>query len=508
VLFLFLYLSLTGMAASVVRASVMAMVLLLAEVLMEEQDGITTLSLAALLCLVMHPLWLGNAGFLLSFAAMWGIVVLSPFFGRLLGAWRNALGKGTCTALGATLATMPLLCLYFHHITWLGWVSSPVVVLLAGVAVILCFISLPFAVFVPPVAGWLLQAAAFVMEGLAFAGEWMAGLPLMFRVTGAVLPWAVVLCYAVFCALPYVMRRFGRVWAAAVLALTVLLFSFAAEDSSLWDTELIDDPQLAVVFIDVGQGDAALLQTKDGTTVLIDGGGELHAPGSVGEHVLLPYLKSIGVQRIDVLISSHPDADHSDGLLSVLERMSVGTVLYADHFSGQEEAAPLLEAAYRNGSRVQGVWAGFQCTVAEELTLQVGSPQAGYAYRDANDASLVVRISYGETDFLFTGDAYGETLAQMVEKDSTFADAEVVKLPHHGSTTGYDEAFYRALHPQAVVFSVGRENSYGHPAENVLHYWQEQRETDIFRTDLHGAVTFWTDGKDLAVQTQNGAGTE
>ena len=499
-LLLLLYLSLTGAAPSILRASIMALLFLLAGLFMEEVDAISTLSLAALLCLLLHPLWLFNAGFLLSFAAMWGILVLTPFFRRLFGGREGFITSSLVIACAATLAVLPLVCFYFYHVTWLSWLLSPLVLPAAGLAVILCFLALLLSLFFPLLAGFLLQAAAFIMELLAAAAKALSTLPFFAAVTGAPSYWAVLLCYACLLLLPWFLRRFGR-WRSAIylLLLVVVLFSFSTKLDSPWRTEALPEVLVTAVFLDVGQGDAILFRTQDGKTVLVDGGGKASSPGSIGEYVLLPYLKSVGVDKIDLLISSHPDIDHSDGLVTVLEEMDVGAFLFGVAFGEEEEQKALLAAAKSNGCVLIAAGAGYACSLGDYLQIRVYGPVAGEAYEDENAASVVIELSCGAVDFLLTGDADGETLRLMAEQNHI--EAEILKLPHHGSATGYDEAFYQIVDPEAVVVSVGRENSYGHPGANVIEYWQARAE--IYRTDLMGAVTIWSDGKSWVAQTEN-----
>jgi competence protein ComEC len=248
------------------------------------------------------------------------------------------------------------------------------------------------------------------------------------------------------------------------------------------------DGQLEVVFIDVGQGDAALVITSQGRSILIDGGGDRLASGKVGENALLPYLRYRGLSRIDLLISSHPDADHIDGLITVLENLPVGQLLYADVFPENALQKRMLNLAQERNVALVAAYTGQRFNLGPGLTLAVLNPPAGayYSERDNNEGCLSFFLSYGETGFLFTGDASFASL-------STLPPARIVKLPHHGSKSAYDEDAYALLPAEAVVISVGRDNSYGHPAATVVEYWQER--SALFRTDLQGAVTIKSDGR-------------
>ncbi len=493
-LLLLLYVSMTGLSASILRASVMILLLLLSDLLVENSDPVSALALAAILCLLVRPLWLFSAGFQLSFVAVCGLLALTPLLTRLFAPRR--LGQSFAAAIAASIATMPLIVYYFGYVSWAGWLLSPLAVLAAGLAVALCFIATPVAVFLPTVAGFLLQMAGLIMAFLAEVASWAASLPFMSSLIGRVsLPF--VLCFYVFLLFwPWLLQHCSKRVAVLALSAVTLLFVLAPRLSHN-RAFLSGQVRAEVVFLDVGQGDCAFIRTADGRTVLIDGGGNLWSPGSIGNYVVLPYLRSQGVTQLDLIVSSHPDADHCDGLLTVLDKLPVSTLLYADCFDNALQSS-LLAAAQRNGSTLMPARAGTTYRLGDSLLFRVYSP-AQQVVLDENDASLVVEVSCGEVDFLFTGDATGTILADL---QATYdIEAEIVKLPHHGSKTGYDEDFYAHTGAKALVISVGAENSYGHPADIVVEYWQDKAE--LYRTDEDGAIHVYTDGSSWTIYTEN-----
>lgn len=494
---LLLYIGLTGGAASILRAGLMALTLLLAELLMERNDPITTLALAALICLAFRPLWLFSAGFQMSFAAVWGLYVLGPLLCRLLRLPARGLGAAWAFSLGATVAVTPLLAYYYYTVSWLGWLLAPPAVAAAGLAVLLCLLSLPFCLLWPPGAAFILQGAAWVMQALSAVADWVADVPGFGSFLGAPSLLSLLLLYGLLLALPVLYRRRGPRPVLLLLPLGLAAFLLAAGPGWRSNSAALPQTLVTATFLDVGQGDCTLLRTADGYSVLLDGGGSRLAPGGVGENVLLPYLKAQGLTAIDLLISSHPDADHGDGLLTVLQYLPVREFMYADFFPEEELQAALVQAARDQGTVLTPAAAGSVYQLGEYLRLSVYSPQLGQVYSEDNEASLVLELSCGQVDMLFTGDAPGSLLAQVTEGRQ--GEAEIVKLPHHGSKSGYDEDFYRQCEAEAVIISCGRQNSYGHPHPSVVEYWQGRAE--IFRTDTQGAVTLYTDGHAWAAST-------
>lgn len=493
---LLLYLSLTGWAASLVRASVMALFLLLADLFLEENDPLTALAGAALVCLSFRPLWLFSAGFQMSFAAVWAMYVLGPPLSRLLPVapegWKGALISSWAYSLAALLGVGPLVCYYFFYLPWWGWLLAPLVVFGAGVAVILALAGLLASVFSIFLASLFLEGSAWAMQALAWCARGLTGLRISGYGGGLSAP-VLLLIYGLLLVSPLVLRRWrlGRPAFVALLAAALLI-------PLVFSGQRLERGVIAeVTFLDVGQGDCALLRTAEGRVALIDGGGRPASPGYIGEYVLLPYLRSLGIDHLDLLVNSHPDADHTDGLISVLEELSVDSLLYCEA-AGEEANAALLTAAEDNGCEAVPAWAGESYLLGEGARLSIYSPQPHQTYADSNAASLVLLLQTGETEILFCGDARGELLAQVCGDNDLTCD--VVKLPHHGSVTGYDRDFYEQIEAELALVSVGEGNSYGHPHADVVEYWQEQGQ--LYRTDLDGAVTLSIGGEGYVVSTE------
>ena len=501
VVMLLVYISLTGAVPSVLRASIMSVCLLAASLFNEQDDRVTAISLAALICLIIHPRWLFSAGFLLSFAAAGGIIAFTPMFGKLFSRLPAGINGFFSVTFAATLATLPLVCYYFYHISWLGWILSPAVILAAGATVILSFLGVLLAIFSPWLAGILLEAAAYAIEPVYWLCEWVSSWRPAASVTGAVPAWTVIVFICLIAFLPYLLKRCGKIATSSAIIVLVLLFSLVAP-RTVFPGHNLNGKVAEVTFIDVGQGDCALIVAPDGKTVLIDGGGITNNPGSIGEYSLLPYLKSRGIDHIDMMINSHPHDDHTDGLLSVLEYLDTEQLLCSGLWADDGINQRLLTAAENNGAEIVTVAAGDSYPLGDYLHLSFYHPDDSWEAlsgddADANDASLVCEVSIGEIDFLFTGDIGGELLATVC--DQYAVEAEIIKLPHHGSKTGYDEELAEILASEVAVISVGEDNSYGHPAAKVVEYWQEYGE--VYRTDLDGSVVIYTNGAEYQIST-------
>mgnify|MGYP001009861054 CR=1 FL=1 len=405
---LLLYIAMTGAAASIVRAALMALTLLLAQALDEPGDGVSALAFSALIILAFKPLWLLDPGFQLSYAAVLGILIYYPAFQKLLRSWPRLLRDSYAVTWAATLFTLPLVSYYFWHISWLGWLPAPLVAWGVGAAVLLGFGGAVLAMFWPYAASLLLSVAGWLMELLYRLAQQLLRWPGAASVSGALPLWPVALILALLLALPLI-KCLGQgkrlIFALLLSVLCFSLFPILSHWPALaWERETL----AKAVFLDVGQGDACLVQTRDGYTVLIDGGGS-KSSGAVGEYILLPYLKSQGISSIDLIVSSHPDQDHLDGLISALENLPARTLLTGDCWPEAGPQGTLLQAARSNGTKTVFTAAGDNYTLGRYLRLTVynPAPEDWATVGEGNNCSLVCELSCGDTDILFTGDAAG-----------------------------------------------------------------------------------------------------
>lgn len=257
---------------------------------------------------------------------------------------------------------------------------------------------------------------------------------------------------------------------------------------------------LRVVFLDVGQGDAALITTPGGKVILVDGGNgrSRYSSYDAGARVILPYLKLRGIKKIDVMIASHPHADHIGGLIAVLKALPVGKVydVGIDYPSPVYEA--FLKAIDENGAEYNLLKADDNLVFDTYVKVEVFGPQR--KYRNVNDNSITFKLTYKTISFLFTGDIERHAEEDIVYKYGPQIQSFVIKVPHHGSTTSILPDFLDLVSPTYAVISVGRRNKFGHPHQKTLDEYLD-RNVIIYRTDYQGNVEFRTDGVHYAIKT-------
>ena len=247
---------------------------------------------------------------------------------------------------------------------------------------------------------------------------------------------------------------------------------------------------LSVAYLDVGQGDCIFVQTPNGKTMLIDAG-EAAARESIDG-----YIAKMGIAKIDVLIATHPHADHIGGMAYVVEHYKTGAVYMPKATSTSSAYRKLMGAIEKRGVKVNTAQTGVDIWLDEDLVVSVLAPLKS-SYANVNDCSVVLKITYRQTTFLFMGDASEVSEQEMMQQNED-VDSDVIKVGHHGSATSSSKEFLNAVSPDYAVISVGQKNAYGHPSKSVL-LRLGQAGARIYRTDLDGTVVITSDGNVISI---------
>ena len=546
ILLLAFYVALVGGDPAVVRAGIMGAITLLAILAGRPADALTSLGASAVLMTLARPWSLWEPSFQLSFAATLGLIVLEP---RLEG-WltgnvdtakdaKNAKDTKDKESL-APLGVLRALC-GSNRPCLPGWFREAVLVSLAAQVATLPITLGAFGrlSLVAPLANLLVlpvQAAVMELGALATVlgliwhplGQLLAYLawPFIAWTIAAVerlgsLPWAAVDVAGGGLA-PWLLYALGGLflwarssperWRAFVgrLPTRALLVGLAAGAAVIWvGVARMPDGRLHVTFLDVGQGDAILIQTPDGKHLLVDGGPDpTLLPAALGRR-LYPWQRSL-----DLVALTHPDEDHLAGLVPVAQGYRLGLVvdtrLPHDTPTSQAWLGALAPTDAQYAIRSTGPASRVICpTRGALLDLGAGvflevlhpgdAPLAGTA-SDSNNNGLVLRLTWGRASFLLTGDLEAEGEAALLRQEGLELGATVLKVAHHGSVNGTTLRFLEAVHPQLAVISVGAGNRFGHPAPEVLRRL-EQAGAQVWRTDECGDVEVVTDGEKLWVRT-------
>jgi competence protein ComEC len=448
-----------GPSPSVLRAVVMAVLVLVAFLLDRDASVTNSLTLAALAILAARPGDLFDPGFQLSFAATLGIIVAPLPRGVVLGA----LG----VSAAAQVAVLPITLTHFNQLSTIGVVANLGVVPLAGAATIVGLVAVGLSFLSDTAAAVAFDAVWPVL--LALRGV----VALAAKVPGAVvhLPapgWVAVICYVSGLALLLIWWRGGLDRRIPAIGATLLALAIAA---ATWPLVRLPDGRLRLTVLDVGQGDAIVIEMPDGRTILVDAGSGGTMRLDAGERVVAPFLWNRGVLRLAGIAITHDDVDHAGGAPAVRRLFGID-----EHWTGAN-----VPAAPRRFGRA--------------LVTPLPPPAAPGGRR--NDAGLVLRIEMGLASFLLASDIGAARERELVASGARL-ESTVLKVGHHGSRSSTTEEFLRAVRPTIAAISVGARNSYGHPDAGVLVRLAEAG-AEIYRTDRDGAVVFETDGGALTV---------
>jgi competence protein ComEC len=508
------YTFIAGLGLAAVRSTIMVLSFLVALLLDREKDLYDALFLAAFLILVVNPASLFDISFQLSFLSVLAILYFLPRFREFFGfletwpykswveeqpRWKRKalayLGGSLLTSAAAVLGTGPLVVYYFNRVSLVGFLSNLFLVPLMGLAnTLLSLLTALLVFFSQPLAKMLTHLNVFLLNVSLALVDFFSGLPSACkRIATPTLP-EMLLIYGMLILTANLKR-----WRRALPGLILLGGIYTAVQVYGYHS-IYHNRELTVTFLDVGQGDGAVIFFPRGKVMVIDGGGSPDGSFDPGERIIAPYLWKMKRKTIDYVVNSHPHPDHLQGLLFLLESFEVGKVWYNGEREGESPLIPrFLELA---GSRldargwrereeeVNGVTAVFLHPPLEERKRRNFS---------GNDGSLVLRLSFGEVSFLFPGDVES-TAEEEILRTGARLQSTVLKAPHHGSKSSSTQPFLERVHPQYAVFTVrpGTRTRLPHPAVQERY---DHLGVKTYRSDRDGAITFVTDGKDLKVQT-------
>jgi competence protein ComEC len=514
-----LYTVLVGADAAVVRAAVMGGVAVIGVAVQRPGTAHNTLAAAALLMTALNPFTLWDAGFQLSVAATLGLILYAQRFeagvqgllARRLSTERAERIVGWTSdavllTLAAQITTTPLILWHFGRLSLVTFLTNllilPVqslVMLCGGLATLAGLLWEPLGRFL----GW---AAYLWLTWTIRVVEWTAGFPYA-SVAVELSDLGLLAVYAIIGGLTWLALadadRRRALWerVQARLPLKLALGGTALVAAVAWLGVLqFPDGRLHVTFLDVGQGDAILIETPGGAQILVDGGPEASALlAGLGRQ--LPFWD----RTLDLVVLTHPDSDHLGGLVPLLERYEVRAVLTRLPASAEAPHDRLVvawqAAVAAEGATVLRGEAGTRLELSDGVTLEVlhpGPAPVKGTESDTNNNSVVLRLCYQDVAILLPGDIEAEVERALVRSGAPLAST-VLKVPHHGSDTSSSVAFLAAVRPQVAVVSVGAKNNFDHPSDEVLG---RLAGSEVFRTDEDGAVSMVSDGYKIWIQTE------
>lgn len=473
-----LYVLMIGGSVSAVRAYVMLLLKIGADITGRVYDMLTAAMLGAAMAVLYQPLYLTDGGFYMSYGAILGIAILSPYLKYL---------SVCCASISINLMLFPITLWFFYAIPTYSVLINMIVLPLTGVVLGFGITGSLLLHGVPFIGEFCLKICSLILnfyEQICCIGK---RLPISRLVLGKPEIWEIILYYGMLI-LILVLVRYSekKKWMWILLALPMMLMAHRPSGN------------LDITMLDVGQGDGIYLRGPQGMTYFIDGGSSDES--SLGKYCIEPFLESQGAGVLDYVFITHGDSDHYNGIKEMITRQDVGVrIKYLVLPSNYRTSDALLELA------LEASRANIEVLIMDEgerlqeknMTIRCLQPAMKDEELTGNAGSMVLEVQYGDFSMLCTGDVEGEG-EEMLLKKIKEKDYDVLKVAHHGSKYSTSERFLRLCTPDIALISAGEGNQYGHPYKELLKRL-EDAGCKIYNTQENGAIMLQTDGNLLKI---------
>ena len=473
-LILIFFMFITGFSASVVRASIMGILLITAKLVYRKPDVLNSIAVSLIIIFIDNPLAIYDIGLQLSYLGTLGIVIFNkPIIDKISKKIPKKIAEMIAITISAQILILPILVLNFNTISLTFLLSNIVAVPLSGIIMIYGYITNTIAIFSIEIAKFLAIGLNILLNILIITAKTVGNMPF-----SSILVATPSLIYiAIYYLIIINLKNKKILKILLVIFLIILTLNFILK---------IIPKNLKIHIIDVGQGDSSLVITPNGKTLLIDTGEE--------ENVLLEYLLDRQILKLDYVLISHFDSDHCFNLIEIIENLKVKNLLISKQTEETELFNQTINLCQKHNVNVVIMEAGNTLKIDKEISLKILWPTKN-EINLINENSIVAKLEYKEFSMLFTGDIGEKTEQKLLEMYSkNILKSTVLKVSHHGSKASSSNEFLNAVMPQISTIGVGKNNLFGHPAENTIEKLREIG-SKIYRTDINGEITIKVDKK-------------
>lgn len=465
------FMNLTGNTASVVRAGIMSILLIGSSICKRQNDSLNNIAISAIIQIINNPYIIFDSGFMLSYSGVLGIIL---FYKKIS---EHIHFKSIALTISANIFIIPIMIYNFHTISGSFIISNICASWLLGIIIILEFISLCIPIkllyMILDLLIMMLRKIAEICANIPFAQMYVPRYAIFFVIVIYIL----IFCRKLKC------RKY--VYSFLTIGASILLIvNF---------TDVYQD-RMRINFIDVGQGDSCLIRYK-GTNIMIDSGGSLskNKDGKsydIGENVLNNYLLNRGITRLDYIMASHFDEDHSQGFIFLLKNMKVKNVIISEQYKTSSIYEQFKQICKKQNIQIIYVKSGDEIRI-KDLAFKILHPKSKenqISENPLNNNAIVCMVKYKNRRILFTGDIEKVAENEMVKEYTNGLKADILKVGHHGSKTSTTKEFLDLINPSVALIGVGQNNKFGHPNEDVIKRLEE-KNIQIYRTDEMGEIS-------------------
>lgn len=498
------YVLVVGGQPSILRAAIVVFIFLAARVFERKPDLLNITAAAACINLIINPNELFNIGFQLSYGAVFSLAVLAPQLDRLFLSYKEEKKSGRsiyqyCISiffgtLAVFIGTLPILIYHYQQVSIIGLFTNILIIPMSGLITILGMLLLLLSCVSTYLTSLYADCLFFLVNAVFGISHIASSLPFAMITLPRPNPLSLLLYSSVviYCITSLSkVRLFGRIATSIVCNGLVMILNVPVVSA------ITDEDALTIVFFDVGQGDAALISTPKGKNYMVDFGGRSFSGRSHSERCVLPFLRAESIRSIDAAFVTHMHYDHYAGLEHIIKSSDVNRIYVCGERSTNQTAYTLDSISYHEKIAVETLQRG---TVLDDGTIKfyILSPEKSQSISvdNINHSSIVMKVVYGKTSFLFMADAEGDTEREIVRQYGSFLKSDVVKVAHHGSKHSSIHELVGSTTPSYAVVSVGDRNAFGHPNIGVLERWHTAGAS-VLSTAHNGAIIFQSDGKTI-----------
>ena len=525
IIVLVIYMFITGFSPSVVRASLMGIIMLISKLIHRKNDIWTSISLSLLILLVYNPFLILNVGLQLSYLGTIGIVCFNKNvynflrklkirnkkikyrINRKFILFMDKIKEILSVTLSAQIVILPILLFNFNILGIYFFISNILVSIIIGPIIIIGFVCILIS-FISIEIAKILSIFMSVGIQILISISKISHLPFSKIYIPTPKVWQIVIYYICVIVINKVYMSFNLKepdFTSIRIRNFVALFRFKFRQNrkkilkslivfvSLVLILNIIPKKLKIYFVDVGQGDCTFITTPQNKTILIDGGGSMSEEYDVGESTLLPYILDRGYTKVDYIFISHFDQDHVGGILTILEELRVGQVYISKQEQDSENYQKFLKIVKDKKIKVKVLKQGDCLKIEKNLYFDILWPIEEQIQENIlNNNAMVMKLRYGKFSMLFTGDI--EEIAEekildfykeKIDNGESILKSDVLKVAHHGSKTSTTQKFFEKVNPKICLIGVGKNNMFGHPTKEVL---ERISGAKIYRTDEEGEI--------------------